>query len=83
MTDIEKILVREQEKVKKLIVNQNLMILKIKSLDLEVKGALAIAKQVQGLSTALLGAGVLTKEGLELHQSFEIKKPEEKTEESL
>ena len=64
MTDIEKILVREQEKVKKLIVNQNLMILKIKSLDLEVKGALAIAKQVQGLSTALLGAGVLTKEGL-------------------
>ncbi|MFZ3032280.1 MAG: hypothetical protein WA082_04545 [Candidatus Moraniibacteriota bacterium] len=73
----------EQEKMKKLIVNQNIMILKLKALDLEVKAALALAKQVNGLSTALLGAGLLTKEGIELHQSFEVKKPEEKTEESL
>ncbi len=73
----------EQEKMKKLIVNQNIMILKLKALDLEVKAALAIAKQVSGLSTALLGAGILTKEGLELHQSFEVKKPEQKTEEKL
>lgn len=32
----------------------------------------AIVKELKGLQTALLGAGVLTKDGLDLHQSFDV-----------
>lgn len=64
--------------VRKLIENQNKIVKKIQEMDFLIKGYTLLDEglrdRIGGLETALLGAGVLTKEGLELHQSFDHEK---------
>lgn len=65
-----------REQIIKLSHNQNRIVEKLKELDFLVKAGNAlqdsINKRLSGLETALLGAGVLNKDGLELHQSFKV-----------
>lgn len=64
--------------VRKLVENQNKIVKKIQEMDFLIKGYTLLDQglrdRIGGLETALLGAGVLTKEGLDLHQSFDHEK---------
>lgn len=64
--------------VAKLAENQGKIVAKIREQEFMLQAYQAITddlrKRLSGLETALLGAGVLNKDGLDLHQSF---KPDE------
>jgi septal ring factor EnvC (AmiA/AmiB activator) len=76
------------EDIKRFNENQRKLVEKIKelqrevsALDLKVSASIAgnknVMRELSGLQTALIGANVLTKEGLELHCSFNLPGEEE------
>lgn len=72
-----------RKQIAQLVLNQGKLVEKIKELDFLVKGGEALRQRLQerivGLETALIGAGVLNQEGLDLHQSFKVEEATEET----
>lgn len=70
MEEIQKL----KAQIAKLAENQGRLVSKIQQIDFELSAYKAIADSFRdkftGLETALLGANVLTRDGLDFHQSF-------------